>query len=303
MPELEEKEVLIIEDSPAVGILLKEFLTKLGFKKIRSCQNGKDGISAFKETIESGTVPLVFLDYNLPDMNAFSIMSQLLNMKPDVKVIIETAREKTEEPIKDVIAQGAYQYLAKPIRLEKIRELVETLKNEEIIIAKEEISDRIVNLMSSATQISLLRLAQYLNKSEEGILPLINHLISDKKVMQINTIKEISCPKCNYIRVAQMFHCPKCRGVDFKQEKIIEHYKCGNVSTESSYVDDKCPKCHQAIKVFGVDYRTQDNFYACNECKDIFSEISTDYLCLKCNERFTLEHAKLLTSQGYSWLR
>jgi response regulator of citrate/malate metabolism len=303
VPVLEEKEVLIIEDSPAVGILLKEFLTKLGFKKIRSCQNGKDGISAFKEIIESGTVPLVFLDYNLPDMNAFSIMSQLLNMRPDVKVIIETAREKTEEPIKDVIAQGAYQYLAKPIRLEKIRELVETLKNEEIIIAKEEVSDRIVNLMSSATQISLLRLAQYLSKSEEEILPLINQLISDKKVMQINTIKEIACPRCNYIRVAQMFHCPKCRGVDFKQEKIIEHYKCGNVSTESSYADDKCPKCHQVIKVFGVDYRTQDNFYACNECKDIFSEISTDYLCLKCNERFTLEHAKLLTSRGYSWLR
>ena len=303
MAELEEKEVLIIEDSPAVGILLKEFLTKLGFKKIRSCQNGKDGISVFKEVIESGTVPLVFLDYNLPDMNAFSIMSQLLNIRPDVKVIIETAREKTEESIKDVIAQGAYQYIAKPIRLEKIKEIVETLKNEEMITTDEETFSKIVNLMSNATQISLLRLSQYLDKPEEVILPSVKQLISDKKIIQINTIKEIACPRCNHIRIAQMFHCPKCRGVDFKQEKIIEHYKCGNVSTESSYVDDKCPKCHQVIKVFGVDYRTQDNFYACNECKEIFSEIFTEYLCLKCNEKFTLERAKLLTSQGYTWLR
>lgn len=230
-------------------------------------------------------------------------MSQILNIRPDVKVIIETAREKTEESIKDVIAQGAYQYLSKPIRLEKIKEIVETLKNEESVVANDEIFAKIVNLMSNATQISLLRLSQYLDKPEGEILSLVEQLISDKKIMQINTIKEIACPKCNYIRVAQMFHCPKCRGVDFKQEKIIEHYKCGNVSTESSYVDDKCPKCHQVIKVFGVDYRTQDNFYVCNECKEIFAEISTDYLCLKCNERFTLEHAKLLTSQGYSWLR
>ncbi|MBI5146311.1 MAG: response regulator [Thaumarchaeota archaeon] len=303
VPELEDKEILIIEDSPAVGILLKEFLTKLGFKKIHSCQNGKTGIEAFKDIIKSGTVPLVFLDYNLPDMNAFSIMSQLLNIRPDVKVIIETARDKTEESIKDVIAQGAYQYLAKPIRLEKIKEIIETLKNEEAIISNEETFTKTVNLMSNTTQISLLRLSQYLGKTDEEILPLIKQLISDKKIIQINTIKEIACPRCNYVRVAQMFHCPKCKGVDFKQEKIIEHYKCGNVSTESSYVDDKCPKCHQIIKVFGVDYRTQDNFYACNECKEIFSEISTDYLCLKCNERFTLEHAKLLTSQGYSWLR
>ena len=300
--KLEEKEILIIEDSPAVGILLKEFLNKLGFKKIHSCQNGKTGIETFKEITKSGTVPLVFLDYNLPDMNAFSIMTQLLNVRPDVKVIIETAREKTEESIKDVIAQGAYQYLAKPIRLEKIKEIIETLKNEEAVVTKETF-DSVVNLMSNATQISLLRLSQYLNKPDEEILSIIKQLVSDKKIIRINMIKEIACPRCTNIRVAQMFHCPKCKGVDFKQEKIIEHYKCGNVSTVSSYVEDKCPKCHQTIKVFGVDYRTQDNFYACNECKEIFSEISTNYLCLKCNDRFTLEHAKLLSSQGYSWFR
>ncbi|TBR22548.1 MAG: response regulator, partial [Candidatus Nitrosotenuis sp.] len=208
MPLLEEKEVLIIEDSPAVGILLKDFLNKLGFKKIHSCQNGKAGIEAFKEITTKGMVPLVFLDYNLPDMNALSIMTQLLSVRPDVKVIIETAREKTEESIKDVIAQGAYQYLAKPIRLEKIKEIVETLKIEESIITKE-IFDNVVNLMSNTTQISLLRLSQYLSKTDEEIIPIINQLVSNKKIVQINTIKEIACPRCNNVRVAQMFHCPK----------------------------------------------------------------------------------------------
>jgi signal transduction histidine kinase len=43
LSSLEEKEVLVIEDSPAVGILLKEFLAKLGLKKIHYCQNGKTG--------------------------------------------------------------------------------------------------------------------------------------------------------------------------------------------------------------------------------------------------------------------
>jgi hypothetical protein len=57
---IEEKEILIIEDSPAVGMLFKEFLNKLGFKKMHSCQNWKTYIDEFKEITKSGTVPLVF---------------------------------------------------------------------------------------------------------------------------------------------------------------------------------------------------------------------------------------------------
>ncbi|MBI5698250.1 MAG: response regulator [Thaumarchaeota archaeon] len=224
MSSLEEKDVLIIEDSPAVGILLKEFLNRLGLKKIHHCQSGKTGIELFEEMVKSGKMPLVFLDYNLPDMTAFSIMSQLLALRPDVKVIIETAREKSEESIKDVIAQGAYQYLPKPIRLEKLKEIIDTLKTEETQIFDENISESLERLASGSTQISLLRIQQHLNKDEQNIMPQINRLISDKKLVQINDIKEVSCPKCGSVRVTQTFHCPKCKGTNFKQDKIIEHY-------------------------------------------------------------------------------
>lgn len=300
MSSLEEKDVLIIEDSPAVGILLKEFLSRLGMKKIRHCQNGKTGIESFRELVEAGQMPLVFLDYNLPDMTALSIMTQLLALRPDVKVIIETARERSEESIKDVIAQGAYQYLPKPIRLEKLKEIIDTLRVEEM---PESISESLEKLASGLTQISILRIQQQLNKDEKEIMPQINRLIEYKKLVQINDIKEVSCPKCSSVRVTQTFHCPKCNGTSFKQDRIIEHYKCGNVSSASTYEDDKCPKCHQQIKVFGVDYRVQENMYKCNGCSEIFSEILSNYLCMKCNERFKLEDAKIVSSKGFSWIK
>lgn len=303
MSSVEEKDVLIIEDSPAVGILLREFLTKLGLKKIRHCQNGKTGIEMFKEMVDSGSVPLVFLDYNLPDMTAYSIMSQMLSIRPDVKVVIETAREKSEEQIKDVIAQGAYQYLGKPIRLEKLREIIDTLRIEEIQAIDADGIENIEEIISNSTQISLLRVMQYMDKPEEVIQPLINKMIADKKIVKINDIKEVSCPRCGTIRVAQTFHCPKCKGTNFKQDKIIEHYKCGNVSPAQTYVEDKCPKCHELIKIFGVDYRVQENFYICNDCGDVFAEIVTKYLCLKCGDKFALENAKIVSSPGYSYLR
>lgn len=303
LSDIEEKDVLVIEDSPAVGIILKEFLGKLGLKKIHYCQNGKTGIEVFNALTTSGKLPLVFLDYNLPDMTAYSIMTQMLSIRPDVKVIIETARDKTEDSIKDVIAQGAYQYLGKPIRLENLKEIIETLKLEESPLADEDTNESVEKLVSGSTQISLLRISEYLNKTEAEILPYIKRLISDKKITQINDIKEVSCPRCSSVRVTQTFHCPKCRGTNFKQDKIIEHYRCGNVSSASSYLDDKCPKCHQIIKVFGVDYRMQENYYLCNDCGEIFGEILTNYLCLKCNNKFALEHARLLTSSGYTWMK
>jgi DNA-binding NarL/FixJ family response regulator/predicted RNA-binding Zn-ribbon protein involved in translation (DUF1610 family) len=303
LSSIEEKDVLVIEDSPAVGILLKEFLNKLGFKKIHHCQNGKTGIESFKGLVESGKVPLVFLDYNLPDMTGYSIMTQMLTMRPDTKIIIETAREKTEDLIKDVIAQGAYQYMPKPIRLEKIKEIIETLKMEETQGLDEDSLEMLAKLASNSTQISLLRIQQQLGKEEQEIMPQIKKLVVDKKLIQIDDIKEVSCPRCSSVRVAQTFHCPKCRGTNFKQDKIIEHYKCGNVSSASTYADDKCPKCHEPIKVFGVDYRVQENMYLCNDCGDIFAEILLDYLCLKCNDKFKLENAKLTTSAGFSWIK
>ncbi|MGQ0605497.1 MAG: response regulator [Candidatus Nitrosotenuis sp.] len=303
MSSIEEKDVLIIEDSPAIGILLKEFLNKLGMKKIHHCQNGKTGIESFRELVESNKVPLVFLDYNLPDMTGYSIMTQLLTLRPDVKVVIETAREKNEDLIKDVIAQGAYQYLSKPIRLEKIKEIIDTLKTEEAQNPDDDSAKTLEKILSSTTQISLLRIQQHMDKEEQEIMPQIKHLIADKKVIQIDDIKEAACPRCSSVRVAQTFHCPKCRGTNFKQDKIIEHYKCGNVSSTTTYMDDKCPKCHQVIKVFGVDYRLQENMYVCNDCAEIFAEILLDYLCLKCNNKFKLENARLLSSKGFSWLK
>jgi len=42
-----------------------------------------------------------------------------------------------------------------------------------------------------------------------------------------------------------------------------------------------------------------ENFYVCNDCKEKFSEVSTDFLCLRCNNKFPLDKAKWETSPGY----
>ncbi|MDE1727671.1 MAG: hypothetical protein KGI02_00120 [Thaumarchaeota archaeon] len=60
----------------------------------------------------------------------------------------------------------------------------------------------------------------------------------------------------------------------------MEHFKCGNVSVENSYKENKYPKCHKEIKILGVDYKTMDNYYICNDCEDKFSDPSQDFFCV-----------------------
>ena len=130
--------VLIIEDSLAVGMLLSEFLKKLGYADIHSATTGQEGVSLFKKTIEAGFNPLIFLDYNLPDCTANSVMSRILTIKPYTKIIIETANSKEDESIKEVIGLGAYHYIQKPLRFHQIEGIIKILEEEDAFLEKED---------------------------------------------------------------------------------------------------------------------------------------------------------------------
>ena len=124
----EKNDILIVEDSPAVGMLLKNYLEKLGYDQIHTCNNGTSAISTFADLVSSGKQPVVLLDYMLPDMDARSVLTQMLEVKPDVRVILETATEKDDAGIKELIRLGVYQYLEKPIRFENLQKIFETIE-------------------------------------------------------------------------------------------------------------------------------------------------------------------------------
>ena len=236
MIPVEERNFIIIEDSPAVSLLLTDYLKKLGAKNVLQYENGKKGVEAFKKLIKSKKEPIVFLDYNLPDMNGFSVMTQLIKIKPDVKVIIETALERSEQSIKEVIANGAYEYLSKPIRFENIKDIVQSLELEENALIKkdENLTEEVAHMINRNTQVSFAKISEFLNIGKEDFLPIIDKLKSENKVMEVNDIKEIVCHNCDSTRINHVYHCPSCNGSNFKQENLIEHYDCGNVSAEKS---------------------------------------------------------------------
>jgi len=310
-----KEDILIVEDSPAIGMLLKNYLEKLGYTQIHTCDTGASAISTFNDLVSQNKQPIVLLDYMLPDMDARSILSQMLALQPNARVILETATEKDDEGIKELIRLGVYQYIEKPIRFENLKNIIDTIEQEQSFFekeskqienlrhaeneAKEKALEHIDFILKSTHQITLNKLISLLGYSNDAIGTYLEKLKHDGKIIQLDEKKEIACNQCDSVKTTQAFYCPNCKSSNFKLGKLIEHYDCGNISEENTYENDQCPNCNKEIKALGVDYRTLQNHYLCNNCKNFFPEISTDYLCLNCENKFKLEDGRWKTSPNY----
>lgn len=308
-------DILIVEDSPAISMLLKSYLEKLGFTQIHTCDTGSGAIATFNDLVSQKKQPLVLLDFMLPDMDARSILTQMLEVQPNARVILETATEKDDEGIKELIRLGVYQYIEKPIRFENLKTIIETIEREKSFFenesekiasqkqsekdAEEKVSEHIDFILKSANQISINKITQILGISNDSVTSYLKKLEEEGKIIQLGEKKEIACNQCDSIRTSQVFYCPNCKSSNFKLGKLIEHYDCGNITEEKTYENDTCPNCNKEIKALGVDYRVMNNHYICNNCNEFFPEISTDYICLKCENKFKLEEARWKSSVNY----
>jgi len=156
-----------------------------------------------------------------------------------------------------------------------------------------------LSFLKSSTRMSLMRLQEYSGISIEMLKKYLHLLENENKVIKIENMREMSCNDCGSVRISPNFFCSSCNGSNFKQGKLIEHFKCGNVSVDESYENNICPKCKKEIKILGVDYKSIENYYICNDCGNKFPELSQDFTCVKCNNRFRLEQVKWVTSDGY----
>jgi len=308
-------DVLIIEDSTAICMLLKNYLEKLDYSQIHTCNSGATAIEIFKELVSLGKHPIVLLDYMLPDMDAHSILTQMLEIQPNARIVLETATEKEDEGIKELIRLGVYQYLEKPIRFENLKAVIETIEREQSFFTNESeqikslkksldqeqitLGDHIDFILKSTKQISLNFIKQLIGSSDNAIDLHLTELEKQGKIISLGEKKEIACNQCDSIKITQIFYCPSCKSSNFKLGKLIEHYDCGNISEESTYKNDQCPNCDKEIKALGVDYRLLQNHYICNSCSEFFPEIATYYLCLNCENKFKLEEGRWKTSKNF----
>ena len=110
-------QILIIDDDPAIQMLLKRTLAKRGYE-ISVASNGEDGLAMAKE-LRPG---LILCDWNMPRMNGLEVCCQV-KATPELSTtifVLLTARTSVEDRVQGLDA-GADDFLSKPIEMPELQ--------------------------------------------------------------------------------------------------------------------------------------------------------------------------------------
>lgn len=107
-------QILIVEDDADLREYLREFLTQHGYV-VRVVD---DGVKAI-EMVEKLSPDLMILDMNLPTLKGDAVCREVKKMNPEVKVIILTANDTTNDLVKG-FTLGADDYMKKPFDIDEL---------------------------------------------------------------------------------------------------------------------------------------------------------------------------------------
>ncbi|MGB2765362.1 MAG: sigma-54 dependent transcriptional regulator [Candidatus Aminicenantaceae bacterium] len=107
--------ILIIDDEKDIRWLFSKILTAEGYQ-VLTALNGQTGISIIKKEKPD----LVILDLKLPGMDGIEILREIRRFDKDLCVIILTGYKDVKSAV-EAMKLGAYDYLAKPVDIEKLK--------------------------------------------------------------------------------------------------------------------------------------------------------------------------------------
>jgi len=125
--------VVIVDDSKSVIIKIENYLKKLGYDRIISCETGKQAIKESQKLIESSVNPIFLLDMGLPDVDGDVIASKILEEKPNSQIILITADEKTSKRVNKTISSGVTAFIQKPFTINELKNAMNTAESESFL--------------------------------------------------------------------------------------------------------------------------------------------------------------------------
>ena len=115
------RNVLIIEDNPGIGELVRMHVAELGMNPVL-CERGDTGLERFRE----GGIDLVVLDLMLPGLDGLSICREIRSGPGYVPVLMLTAKSTELDRVLG-LEMGADDYLTKPFSVAELSARVKAL--------------------------------------------------------------------------------------------------------------------------------------------------------------------------------
>ena len=113
--------LLVVDDEQSIRRLCMTIGTSLGF----TCNEAESAESAVTR-LETDPPDLVLTDLKLPNQSGVELLKQVRNILPRTEIAIMTGHGSIESAV-DAMKLGAYDYIEKPFRVEKMRLLLQRM--------------------------------------------------------------------------------------------------------------------------------------------------------------------------------
>ena len=122
--------ILLAEDEPALGQIVKESLETKGFQ-VLFCKDGAEAL----ETYYKEKPQLLVLDVMMPKKDGFTLAKEIRMQDEHIPIIFLTAKSQTQDVVEG-FTLGGNDYLKKPFSMEelivRIKNLLDQIKTDEV---------------------------------------------------------------------------------------------------------------------------------------------------------------------------
>lgn len=166
------QKILLAEDDPNLGELLKDYLELKGKFDVVLCQDGEEALNAFRKD----KFDLCILDVMMPKKDGFSLGKDIRKMDKTVPIIYATAKGMMEDKTM-AFELGGDDYVTKPFRVEELLLRINALlkrvakTDDEVVLDKFEIGNYFFDYTSQV--ISFKGQQQKLSTKEAELLRLL----------------------------------------------------------------------------------------------------------------------------------
>jgi two-component system, NtrC family, response regulator AtoC len=124
--------LLVVDDEQSIRRLCMTIGTSLGF----ACAEAESAEAAFAR-LDSDAPDLVLTDLKLPTQSGVELLKQIKALLPRTEVAIMTGHGSIESAV-DAMKLGAYDYIEKPFRVEKMRLLLQRMAEKIRLVTENE---------------------------------------------------------------------------------------------------------------------------------------------------------------------
>lgn len=129
--------ILLAEDDPNLGELLKDYLELKGKYDVSLCQDGEEAIDQFKKD----KYDLCILDVMMPKKDGFAVGKEIRKINETIPIIFATAKGMMEDKTR-AFELGGDDYITKPFRVEELLLRITALLKRASKDKEEDISDK-----------------------------------------------------------------------------------------------------------------------------------------------------------------